>query len=212
MKTRTVMLKDETNKVLEFDINPSEITVTDKVSNTTANIDQLGEILIAGKRGLKEVSIKTFLPAYSSRFKARNDITNTLNIIESWKNESKKLRVIITNPTTNFLCLIENVNITYKEGQKDLYIEISIKEYKEITIPTVAKLEQEKSNEPKLSERSKESAPKAGKTEVVNKKTTLWGLACKYYGNGNEWKKIAKANGNINPKKLKEGATLIIPT
>ena len=125
MKTRTVMLKDETNKILEFDINPSEITVTDKVSNTTANIDQVGEILIAGKRGLKEVSIKTFLPAYGSRFKARNDITNTLNLIESWKNESKKLRVIITNPTTNFLCLIESVNITYKEGQKDLYIVMS---------------------------------------------------------------------------------------
>ena len=40
---------------------------------------------------------------------------------------------------------------------------------------------------------------------------TLWDLAKKYYGNFYDWKKIQKANGNVNPYRLQIGKKLIIP-
>ena len=53
-----------------------------------------------------------------------------------------------------------------------------------------------------------QETPKSG---TVQKGTTLWDLSKKYYGDGNRWKEIAAANGNINEKKLKMGMELKIP-
>src|SRR5581483_3171267 len=51
-----------------------------------------------------------------------------------------------------------------------------------------------------------------GQKYTVKKGDTLWSISQKFYNSGNEWKKIALANEIINPSKLKEGTSLIIPS
>ena len=40
---------------------------------------------------------------------------------------------------------------------------------------------------------------------------TLWDIAQVYYGDGNQWHKIAAANGNPSPETLQIGQKLAIP-
>ena len=215
MKTRTVLIFENNKNKIEFDINPSEITINDGISNIRENIDSLGEVVLHGKRGLKSITLSSFIPAISSPFNTKNSPKKVKNIIDRWLNKEAGLRVIITNPKINFKAILDSASISLKEGSDDLYISLSFSEYKDISIPSVESIKglidvgAKSSEKIELSERPSEKP--AGKTEVVNKNTTLWSLAIKHYGNGNEWRKIASANGNINPKKLKLGMVLQIP-
>lgn len=56
-----------------------------------------------------------------------------------------------------------------------------------------------------------DAAKKGAESYTVKKGDTLWALAEKYYGDGTQWKKIAKANGIKDPKKLPIGKKLTIP-
>lgn len=49
------------------------------------------------------------------------------------------------------------------------------------------------------------------KTYTMKKGDTLWALAEEYYGDGTQWKKIAKASGIKDPKKIPIGAKITIP-
>lgn len=53
--------------------------------------------------------------------------------------------------------------------------------------------------------------PKNKATVTVTAGMTLWDLAQKYYGNPYKWTKIQKANGNVDPRKLRIGSKLVIP-
>ena len=46
---------------------------------------------------------------------------------------------------------------------------------------------------------------------VVARGETLWRIAVRYYGDGQRWRDIVAANGNIDPKKLAVGQRLILP-
>ena len=118
----------------------------------------------------------------------------------------------------NFKAILDSKNITLKEGELDVYIDLKLTEVKDIDIPTVESVsilkkdgDTVKSADVVLSDRGAENAPKAGNIEIVNSKTTLWGLAKKYYGSGEKWKRISEANGGIDPKKLREGMKILIP-
>jgi nucleoid-associated protein YgaU len=53
--------------------------------------------------------------------------------------------------------------------------------------------------------------PAAEKTHVVKSGETLYQIAKEYYGNGEKWKLIAKANPKVSPTKVRAGDKLIIP-
>lgn len=55
------------------------------------------------------------------------------------------------------------------------------------------------------------SAP--GRTHIVQSRETLYGLAQRYYGNKNQWRRIYYANRNrlTDPNDLPVGTRLIIP-
>lgn len=55
-----------------------------------------------------------------------------------------------------------------------------------------------------------EEAP-AQQTWTVDPGDTLWGIAEKVYGDGNQYQRIASANGIDNPDLISVGQTLVIP-
>lgn len=213
-KTRTILIKENNRRKIELTVNPSECTITDSMEQIRENVDQIGAVNLPGKRGLKEVTISTFLPDKNSPFYQGEPVPVILRRIEQWKETGAKVRVILSDPKVNFMAMLDSDSITVKEGQKDLYISWKFTEYKPLSVPTVESIQgqiQVGDPEPALLSRSEESAPEPGRTEIVNSRTTLWSLAVKYYGDGNQWPKISEANGNIDPRKLQEGMVLAIP-
>lgn len=218
-KTRSILIKEvATGSSIELGINPESITVSESRDNIKENIDALGDVYFPGKRGLKTVSISTFLPGSKSKFRRRGSLQTELELINRWISEDVILRVVISKPTINFKAILDSKSITLKEGDLDVYIDLKFTEVKDIDIPTVESVSIFKKAEDTagntdvaLSDRGAENAPKSGNVEIVNSKTTLWGLAKKYYGNGEEWKKIAEVNGISDPKKLREGMQILIP-
>lgn len=218
-KTRSILIKEvATGSSIELGINPESITVSESRDNIKENIDAIGDVYFPGKRGLKSVSISTFLPGSKSKFRKRGSLQTELELINRWISEDVILRVVISKPTINFKAILDSKSITLKEGDLDVYIDLKFTEVKDIDIPTVESVSIFKKAEDTagntdvaLSDRGAENAPKSGNVEIVNSKTTLWGLAKKYYGNGEEWKKIAEVNGISDPKKLREGMQILIP-
>ena len=219
-KTRSILIKEvATGSSIELGINPESITVSESRDNIKENIDAIGDVYFPGKRGLKSVSISTFLPGSKSKFRRRGSLQTELELINRWISEDVILRVVISKPTINFKAILDSKSITVKEGDLDVYIDLKLTEVKDIEIPTVESVSILKkaedtaagSTDVALSDRGAENAPKSGNVEIVNSKTTLWGLAKKYYGNGEEWKKIAEVNGISDPKKLREGMQILIP-
>lgn len=217
-KTRAILIKDINGNSIEFNVNPESITVGEGRDNIKENIDSIGDVIFPGKRGLKAVSISTFLPGTKSKFRRRGSLQTELELINKWISEDEVLRVVISKPTINFKAILDSKNITLKEGDLDVYIDLKLTEVKDIDIPTVESVSILKKAEDTagntdvtLSDRGVENAPKSGNVEIVNSKTTLWGLAKKYYGRGEDWKRIAEANGISDPKKLREGMQILIP-
>lgn len=54
-------------------------------------------------------------------------------------------------------------------------------------------------------------AAPAARTHTVRSGDTLWGIAIKFYNDGNRWRTIADANGVRDPRKLAIGTVLTIP-
>lgn len=217
-KTRAILIKDINGNSIEFNVNPESITVSEGRDNIKENIDSIGDVIFPGKRGLKAVSISTFLPGTKSKFRRRGSLQTELELINKWISEDEVLRVVISKPTINFKAILDSKNITLKEGDLDVYIDLKLTEVKDIDIPTMESVSILKKAEDTagntdvtLSDRGVENAPKSGNVEIVNSKTTLWGLAKKYYGRGEDWKRIAEANGISDPKKLREGMQILIP-
>ena len=218
-KTRNILIKEvATGSSIELGINPESITVSESRDNIKENIDAIGDVYFPGKRGLKTVSISTFLPGSKSKVRRRGSLQTELELINKWISEDVILRVVISKPTINFKAILDSKSVTLKEGDLDVYIDLKLTEVKDIDIPTVESVSIFKKAEDTagntdvaLSDRGAENAPKSGNVEIVNSKTTLWGLAKKYYGNGEEWKRIAEVNGISDPKKLREGMQILIP-
>nr|DAP12510.1 MAG TPA: tail assembly protein [Caudoviricetes sp.] len=217
-KTRAILIKDTSGNSIEFNVNPESITVSEGRDNIKENIDSIGDVYFPGKRGLKTVSISTFLPSSKSRFRRRGSLGSDIELINKWIFEDIPLRFVISKPTMNFKAILDSKNITLKEGELDVYIDLKLTEVKDIEIPTVESVsilkkdgDTTKNTEVALSDRGTENAPKSGDFEIVNARTTLWGLAKKYYGNGEDWKRISEANGGLDPKKLREGMQILIP-
>ena len=140
-KTRTILIKESGRKKIELTVNPAECTITDPVEHIRENVDQMGQVNIPGKRGLKEVTISTFLPDRSSPFYDGETIKSALKLIERWKKKATKVRIIISDPKVNFKAMIDSDSVTLKEGQKDVYISWKFTEYKSLSVPTVESIQ-----------------------------------------------------------------------
>lgn len=218
-KTRSILIKESTGKSIELSVNPESIAISESRDNIKENIDAIGDVYFPGKRGLKSVSISTFLPGAKSKFRKRGSLQAEIELLNRWMIEDVILRVVISKPTISFKAILDSKSLTVKEGDLDVYVDLKLTEVKDIDIPTVEsisilkKVEDSITGTPDvtLSDREAENAPKSGNVETVNKKTTLWGLAKKYYGRGEDWERIAQANNISDPKKLREGMQILIP-
>lgn len=211
-RTRTILIKESGKRKIELTVNPEEITLSESLNNQTFTLNQVGTMILPGSRGLIAVQVNTFLPASHSPFYDGDSPRSILKLIGRWKENKTKLRIIISGTGINMRAILSQTSESYREGDKDVYIDWSFIEYKEVTVPTVESIAGTINvTDPVLQPREGEAPGGGGTSEKVNSNTTLWALAVKYYGDGTQWKKISAANGNIDPTKLREGMELVIP-
>lgn len=55
------------------------------------------------------------------------------------------------------------------------------------------------------------NSPDTTKYHTIRQGDSLWALAAEEYGDANQWRTIAAANGISNPRALRSGETLVIP-
>jgi len=204
-KTRTVLIWFNNDaQRLTFAVNPREIRVTrPQTTHEFHTID--GEVVhAAAGRGLLQVEFSTFLPCADSRFYQGVPPLEALALLKTWQNSQRPVRLIISGTDINDAFLITRLQQTISEGDEDIGISLSLKEYKFFPLEGPSALVGSSGLNQRPDERPREN------TYVVKKGDTLWAIAVRYYGDGTRWQEIARRNGVADPRKLSIGKVLVL--
>ena len=166
-----------------------------------------GTVNIWGGRGLREVKLTTFLPAATSPFYNGQEPESVLAMLKSWQDSGDPVRLIISGSDINDAFLIEDVSETLAEGDRDVGLTVTLREYKFKS--ALAALAGGSGSAASVS-KTRTDERVTPKTYTVKKGDTLWDIACRFYGDGTKWGRIAAKNGVTNPRKLQIGKVLTL--
>lgn len=205
----------QANNTFRFPVIPPSFEINGSATINTSNILSVGDIAVFGGLGLKTIELSSFFPNQEYSFCNYNGFPkpyDCVNLIESWMKEGYILRFIITETNINFECIIADFNYREQDYSRDVYFTLSLKEYRRIQISKVNINNDEKLSSEKNVPLTKGFDTKQ-KTHKVAEGDTLFKIAKKYYGNGDLWEKIYKANEDKikDPSVIKNGWILIIP-
>jgi LysM repeat protein len=214
---------DYKNTTYRLPTNPEQIETTSVQAIEKFEILKLGQIAIPTHMELKQYNFECEFPhdplPYIETSGGFREPDFYISLFQKLRDELVSVRFIASNgigEDINSLVLIEDMTVTEKAGEEgDKYMNFSLLEYREfgkksvvITTPatgTVATLKKEEAP-PSIS-------PKANDAHVVQSGDSLWAIAKKYYGDGNQYAKIVSANKSTikNPALIYPGQKLVIP-
>jgi LysM repeat protein len=217
------------DKVL-LPIAPSKLQLKINNQNKTLTLINDGEINILKKPKLTDVDFDVMIPQVQYPFALYKDgfqnASYYLKKLEELKGNQEPFQFIVTRTLPNETMLFDtNMKVSLedykvKEDKKegfDLVVSISLKQYRDFgTKKTNVSVENNKAKVTISSARPAESSPapkNTSKTYKVVKGDTLWAIAKKFYGNGNDYPKIFNANKDkvSSPNAIYPGQVLIIP-
>ena len=206
MNTRTVLLwHNNGEERIYFTVNPARLTVTRPNENRVRSLAMGGTVNIWGGRGLREVRLTIFLPAASSPFYTGQEPETVLAMLKSWQDSGDPVRLIISGSDINDAFLIEDVSETLAEGDRDVGLTLTLREYKfKSALAALAGGSGSAAPRKRTDERA------MPRTYTVKKGDTLWDIACRFYGDGTKWRAIAAKNGVADPRKLQVGKVLTL--
>jgi len=201
VNTRTVLIwHNNGEERIYFTVNPSEIYVSRPNQNRTLSLAMGGTINAWGGRGLREVKLKTFLPSEESPFFSGQTPEEILAMLKRWQDSGDPVRLIISESDINDAFFIEDITEVFREGDRDVGISVALREYKfKSALAALA-------GGDAAPVRADERPPQ--KTYVVRKGDTLWNIACRFYGDGTQWGRLAARNSVADPRKLPVGKVL----
>ena len=209
MNTRTVLLwHNDGEERIYFTVNPARLTVTRPNENRVRSLAMGGTVNIWGGRGLREVKLTTFLPAPNSPFYNGQEPETVLTMLKSWQDSGDPVRLIISGTDINDAFLIEDVSETLAEGDRDVGLALTLREYKFKSALTALAGGSGGASSASAQMRTDERV--APQTYTVKKGDTLWDIACRFYGDGTKWGTIAAKNGVADPRKLQIGKVLTL--
>ena len=207
MNSRTVLLwHNNGEERIYFTVNPARLTVTRPNENRVRSLAMGGTVNIWGGRGLREVRLTTFLPSAYSPFFDGKEPESILAMLKSWQDSGDPVRLIISGSDINDAFLIEDVTETLREGDGDITLTLTLREYK-----FAAELAKDADGAVQSAGKTARADERVlPKTRTVKRGDTLWGIACELYGDGTRWREIAKKNAVTEPRKLPVGKVLVL--
>ena len=205
MNTRTVLLWHNNGaERIYLAVNPAKIAVSRPNRNRVLPLAMGGTVNAWGGRGLREVVIETFLPSSASPFYGGADPTSVLTMLRTWQDSGDPVRLILSDSDINDAFLIEDVTETLREGDRDVGLTLTLREYKfKSALAALAG----KDGETAFQRQDERVTPR---THTVKKGDTLWDIACRFYGDGTRWRELAAKNDVADPKKLQIGKVLTL--
>lgn len=201
-------------------VNPAVVNVKNEGDGETFKIAKLGSVNVPKDVELKEFDLEGFFPAQDyhfleTDFKKPNFYTEKL---EKWMLKKEPIRYIYVDGsfTINELVTIESFEYDESYGTADVNYTLALKKF----VPFgPKKLKVAKPKPAKTAPAVKKTAPAPQNEKTVPqtyslvKGDSLWKVAQKYTGNGNNYPELAELNG-IKPsqyRKLPIGLKLKIP-
>lgn len=193
------------DEVLTLPVTPSSLNIQIGSKNETVTLINQGDINILKSPSLVEVNFDARFPMrkypYSRNPRAFEYYHNTFKEL---KEQKKPFRFIVVRTTpsgtplwdTNLLMALENYELDEDASEgDDVIITFTLKQYKEYGVKTI-KLPASKPTTTSTSNKPRNNENKAASATVyvVKSGDCLWNIAKKFYGNGNNWKKIYTAN------------------
>lgn len=131
--TRTVILQRGEER-LQLAVNPRQMVIS-QPQNMLSYVTIRGETVHAARgSGLTQVTLRTFLPHESSRFYQGVTPAEAMVMLCRWKTEGAPVRLMISGEDLGELFLICGLERTLTEGDRDVGVSISLKEYKYVTL------------------------------------------------------------------------------
>lgn len=209
-------------------VNPEQINVQRSGDGETFKISKLGTVNVPKSPELKTYDIEAFFPAQETHY-SETDFKEPqyyIDYIEAWQEAEEPIRLIYVNGSfsINQKVTIEDFEFSESYGTADVDYTLDLQAYVDFS-PKLLKLEKPKKE---VSSTKGEKAPakavvkktperqtvkKVPQTYSLVKGDSLWKVAQKYTGKGNNFPALAKLNG-IKPsqyKKLPIGLKLKIP-
>ncbi|WJY27481.1 LysM peptidoglycan-binding domain-containing protein [Sporosarcina trichiuri] len=205
-------------------INPEEVRVTRSGDGETFKIARLGSVNVPKAPDLQEFEFESYFPAEPTHYSETDFLPPQYYIdkLNSWLDAREPIRYIYVNGSfsINEKVTIEDFEYSESYGTADVDFSIELKRYvdfgpKQLKIekpktPTAAKKPAKATSSKKPARQTQKVVPQ---TYVLVKGDSLWKVAQKYTGKGNNYPALAKLN-NIKPsqyRRLPIGLKLKIP-
>ena len=189
-----------------FTVNPAQISVSRPNRNRVLSLAMGGTVNAWGGRGLREVCLETFLPDADSPFYDGTDPQTVLAMLRSWQDSGDPVRLILSGSDINDAFLIEDVTETLREGDRDVGLTLTLREYK-FKSALAALAAGSGASGGGFQRQDERVTPRS---YTVKKGDTLWYIACLFYGDGTKWAALALKNGVSDPRKLAVGKVLTL--
>lgn len=204
--TRTVLLQRGEEERLQFAVNPRDMVLS-QPQNTLRYVTIRGETVHAARgSGLTQVTLETFLPSEESRFYQGITPAQALAMLYRWKTEGSPVRLLISGSEIDGLFLITGLKRTLTEGDRDVGVAVTLKEYKYITLaePDVVASQSAGGLYSRADERDVPAV------YVTRGGEDLWTIARLCLGDGSRWRELAVKNGIWDPHGLPAGKELYL--
>lgn len=209
------------SKKYKLPVNPEEIKRTRELSVETYQVLRTGQVSIPSYCTLEEYHFEAEFPSTEYHYLesgARADADYYEKMLKKAQKNKKPIRFIASNEITDdisTMVLVKSVESVEKAGEEgDKYLALALLEYKApgkryVAVQMAAAVV--KQADTSTSSVTENPAVTENKIHVVQAGDTLWSIAKKYYGSGEQYTKIMKANPSIqNPNMIRNGDAFAI--
>lgn len=208
---------------MQLPVNPFEdLTFSSTINTKEYDIISFGEVVKMGNRKSIELTIKSLFTDKSYPFLAVSSplpAIDYVNKIYEMFNKKSPVRFIVTGDKTdiNLLCVITGFQHVQKFGEEgEYYYTLVLKEYlepkaKKVLLKNTVNIPRNSSANVQAVAPSRIEKEPSSTKYTVRSGDSLWAISKLYYGSGNKYPTLLKANPSIKNNMIYPNMVLNIP-